>query len=103
MLLFLLIILLLRNASERSRLNAQECRHKQLKWFAACESLRVQPSSAHPVIHERKEAAGSTQMGNAEETNELTGKTGSGKTLEGVEEEVAAVGRSREAPWVRDL
>lgn len=61
----------------------------------------------HPVIHERKEAAGSTQMGNAEETNELIGKTGSGNTLDSAAKDVAAVERSlsssreREASWVR--
>lgn len=48
----------------------------------------------HPVIHERKEAAGSTQMGNAEETNELIGKTGSGNTLASAAKDVAAAERS---------
>lgn len=48
----------------------------------------------HPVIHERKEAAGATQMGNAEETNELIGKTGSGNTLDSAAKDVAAVERS---------
>lgn len=48
----------------------------------------------HPVIHERKEAAGSTQMGNAEETNELIGKTGCGNTLDSAAKDVAAVERS---------
>lgn len=36
------------------------------------------PSNTHPVVHERKEAAVSLQMGNAEDTDELIGKTGSG-------------------------
>lgn len=48
----------------------------------------------HPVIHERKEAAGAPQMGNAEETNELIGKTGRGNTLDSAAKDVAAVGRS---------
>lgn len=43
----------------------------------------------HPVIHERKEAAGATQMGNAEETNELVGKTGSGNTLASAAKDVS--------------
>lgn len=40
------------------------------------ESVHVRASGTHPVIPERKEAAGWTQMGSTEETRELIGKTG---------------------------
>lgn len=36
------------------------------------------PSRTHPVVHERKEAAVSLLMGNAEDTDELIRNTGSG-------------------------
>lgn len=42
------------------------------------ESLHVRAERNTSCYYERKEAAGSTPMGNAEETRELIGKTGRG-------------------------
>lgn len=50
--------------------------------------------AAHILLfYERKETARSPQMGNAEDTDEVIGKTGSGNTLERAAKDMAAVER----------